>query len=80
MYFLAQGSQRIQLLVVQLRPPAHSRFMDLCQPLHPMPRSIDLLAAAGYGPAAIHSLYPGHHPTLVAGDSQITSPQFLQRP
>jgi len=28
-HFLAQRSQRIQLLVVKLGPPAHSRFADL---------------------------------------------------
>src|SRR5215467_15010726 len=52
-YFLAQGSQRIQLLVAQLRPPVHPGFQDLPEPLCPMPRAIDLLAAAGNGPAAI---------------------------
>jgi len=72
-YFLAQGSQHIQLLVVQLRPPAHSRFMDLCQPLRPMPRSIDLLPLQGMAQLR-YIAYPGHHPTLVAGDGQITSP------
>src|SRR5262245_20975941 len=38
--FLAQASQRIQLLVVQLCPPVYSWFVNLSEPLRPMPRAI----------------------------------------
>src|SRR5262249_11390151 len=69
---LATGSQPSDLLVVQPRPPTHSRFSNLCQPLRPMPRSINLLTATGDGPTAIDGLYSGHHPTLIPGDGQIT--------
>ena len=43
-HFLTQRPQRIELLVVKLRPPAHSRFRDLPEPLGTMARCIDLLA------------------------------------
>src|SRR6267142_7068252 len=54
----AQGSQRIELLVIKLRSPAHSRFADLPEPLGTMTRGIDLLAGTRDGPTAIEGLHP----------------------
>ena len=36
LHFTMQGSQRVELLVVELRPATHTRFDDLLQPLLPM--------------------------------------------
>ncbi len=70
--------QRIELLVVKLRPAAHPRFGDLRQPLGTMARCIDLLAGTRNGPTAIDGLHPGHDPGEIFGDGQITAHQFLQ--
>jgi hypothetical protein len=52
-HFLAQHPQRIELLVMQFRPPAHSRFADLPESLLPMTPRIHLLAGTRDGPTAI---------------------------
>src|SRR6202042_3454216 len=77
-YLLTHGPQRIQLLVVKLRPPAYSRLCDLPEPLRTMARCIDLLAGTRNGPTAIDGFYPGHDPREIFGDGQITAHQFLQ--
>src|ERR1700686_5016107 len=77
-HLLAQCSQCIQLLVVKLRPPAHSQFADLPEPLGTMARCIDLLAGARNGPTAIDGLHPCHDPYQIFGDGEITAHQFLQ--
>ena len=45
-HLLTHRPQRIELLVVKLRSPAHSRFADLPEPLGAMARCIDLLAGS----------------------------------
>src|SRR6266851_6967278 len=77
-HFLAQRSQRIELLVVKLGPPAHSQFADLREPLATMAWCIDLLAGARNTPAAIDGLHPRHDPHEIFRDGQITAHQFLQ--
>src|ERR1700682_6236259 len=77
-HLLPQRTQLIELLVVELRPAAHTRFADLAEPLRAIARRIDLLAAAGNRPTAIHRLEPRHHPSQIAADRQITARQFLQ--
>src|SRR6266404_3167992 len=54
---LAQHSQRIKLLVVKLRSPAHSEFLDLLQPLGTMASGIDFLAVTRNGPTSINGFY-----------------------
>src|SRR6267154_4206071 len=49
-HFLTHRSQRIELLVIKLGPPAHSRFTDLPKPLDTMARCIHLLAGTRNGP------------------------------
>src|SRR5713101_3973298 len=78
-YFLAQQSQRIQLLVVKLGPPAHSRLADLPNPLGPMAGCIDLLAGTGNGPAAVQRLHSRHDSSKIFRNREITTHQFLQR-
>src|SRR6202522_2137311 len=77
-HLLTHCPQRIQLLVVKLGSPAHSWFCDLSQPLDAMARCIDLLGATGNSPTAIDRLHPGHDPSQIFGDGQITAHQFLQ--
>ena len=77
-HFLTHRPQRIELLVVKLRPPAHSRFADLPEPLGTMARCIDLLAGTRNGPTAIDGLHPRHDPSEIFGDGEITAHQFLQ--
>src|SRR6266404_8634187 len=72
-HLLAQTSQRIELLVVKLRPPAHSRFVDFREPLGTMARCIDLLAGTRDGPTAIDGLHPSHNPAEISGDGEITA-------
>src|SRR5258705_11718927 len=43
-HLLTHRPQRIELLVVKLGPPAHSRLSDLPEPRGSMARCIDLLA------------------------------------
>src|SRR5215472_1609526 len=43
--FPTQRPQPIQLLVVNLGPPAHSRFADFLEPLGAMARAVDLCTA-----------------------------------
>src|SRR5258707_15790507 len=57
-HLLTHRPQRIELLVVKLGPPAHSRFADLPEPLGPMARCIDLLAGTRNGPTAIDRFHP----------------------
>ncbi len=51
-HLLTYRPQRIQLLVVKLGPPAHTRFRDLREPFGTMARCIDLLAGTRNGPTA----------------------------
>src|SRR5215831_9731796 len=53
-YFLAQPSQRIELLVIKFRPPAHPRFGDFLEPFLAMATCINLLASTRDGPTAIN--------------------------
>src|SRR4029077_6694925 len=59
-------------------PAAYPWLGDFRQPLHTMLRRIDLLAGASNAPTAIDRLDPGHHPSEVFGDREITAHQFLQ--
>src|SRR5271170_5180913 len=77
-HLLTHHPQRIELLVVKLCPPAHSRFTDLPEPLGTMARCIDLLAGTRNGPTAIDGLHPRHDPSEILGDREITAHQFLQ--
>src|SRR5207237_537976 len=77
-HFLTHHPQRIELLIVKLRPPAHSRFADLPEPLGTMARCIDLLAGTRNGSTAIAALHPRHYQSETFGDGQITAHQFLQ--
>src|SRR5580658_2389279 len=77
-HLLTHRTQRIQLLVVKLGPPAYSRFRDLPQPRGTMARRIDLLAATRNGPTAIDRLHPGHDWSEIFGEGQITAHQFFQ--
>src|ERR1700693_6051602 len=77
-HFLTHPPQRIELLVVKLRSPAHSRFADLPEPLGTMARCIDLLAGTRNGPTAIDRFHPRHDPSEIFGDGEITAHQFLQ--
>src|ERR1700730_16917828 len=77
-HLLPHRAQRIELLVVKLRPPAHSRFRDLPEPFGTMPRCIDLLAGTRNGPTAIDRFHPRHDPYEIFGDGEITTHQFLQ--
>src|SRR6202034_2151958 len=77
-HLLTHRPQRIQLLVVKLRPPAYSRFRDLPQPFGAMAWRIDLLAATRNGPTAINGLHPSHDSYQIFGDGEITAHQFFQ--
>src|SRR6266436_4397200 len=77
-HFLTYRPQRIELLVVKLSPPAHSRFADLPEPLGTMARCINLLAGTRNGPTAIDRLHSRHDPSEIFGDREITAHQFLQ--
>src|ERR1039458_4254853 len=77
-HLLAQRPQRIELLVVELRPAPHSRLSDLAEPLGTIARRIDLLTGAGNGPTAVHRLEARHHASQIAADRHITARQFLQ--
>src|ERR1700730_3386681 len=77
-HFLTYPPQRIELLVVKLCSPAHSRFADLPEPLGTMARCIYLLAGTRNGPTAIDGLHPRHDPYQIFGDGEITAHQFLQ--
>src|SRR5882672_2870400 len=68
---LAQYSQRIQLLVIKFRPPAHSEFLDLLQPLGTMASGIDFLAVTRNGPTSINGFYSRLDPYEVFRDGQI---------
>src|SRR5713101_908931 len=57
-HLLTHRPQRIELLVVKLGPPAHSRFADLPEPLGTMAWCIDLLAGTRNGPTAIDRFHP----------------------
>src|SRR5271169_3965803 len=76
--FLAQEPQRIQLLVVKLRPPAHPRFADFPEPLGTMAGGIDLLAGTGNSPTAVQRLHSRHHSSEIFGNRQITAHQLFQ--
>src|SRR5487761_106250 len=52
---LAQGDQRVQLLVEKLGPVAHAGLGDLAQPFLPMARVVNTLAGTRNAPAAIVS-------------------------
>jgi hypothetical protein len=54
-YLLAQRPQRIQLLVVDLRPAMHAGFGDLGEPLRAIAWCVRALPRAGDGPAAVKS-------------------------
>src|ERR1700681_4345318 len=77
-HLLTQGSQRIQLLVVELRAAAYARFTDFRQPLRTMARCRDLLAGAGDGATAVQRFYPGHDPCQIVADGQIAAHQLVQ--
>src|SRR4029077_16292859 len=66
----AQHSQRIQLLVIKLRPPAHSEFLDLLQPLGTIASGIDFLAVTRNGPTSIDGFYSRLDPYEVFRDGQ----------
>src|ERR1700733_6911158 len=68
---LAQGSQGIQLLEVELCSPMHTRFSDLPEPFGAMARCIDLFAGTGDAPAAVQCLHPRHDPSDIFGDREI---------
>src|SRR6266404_8261904 len=72
-HLLTHRPQRIELLVIKLGPPAHTRFTDLPEPLDTMARCIDLLAATRNGPTAIDGLHPRHDPSEIFGDGEITA-------
>src|SRR5712672_435490 len=55
--FPPQGPQRVELLVVKLRPAPYPWLGDFRQPLHTMLRCIDLLAATSHAPTAIDRLH-----------------------
>src|SRR5271168_4708556 len=78
-HLLPHRAQRIELLVVKLRAPAHSRFRDLPEPLRAMARRIDLFAAARNGPTAIDGLHPRHCPGEIFDDVDHTFHHDLSR-
>jgi hypothetical protein len=70
-HFLAQCPQRIELLVVELRPAAHAGFLDLAQPLCSIAFCVNLFSSAGNSPTAVDRLHASHHPYEICADRQI---------
>src|SRR6202142_2360385 len=79
-HFLTQHPQRIELLVVELPPAAHSRFADFRQPRGTIPRGIDLLSRAGNAPATVDGFQSTHDSSEIFTDGQVTACQLLERP
>src|SRR6202035_2632682 len=59
---------------------AHATFGDLGQPLRAVTGCIHLLVGTRNGPASVDGLQATHHPGQIAGDRQVATRQFLQRP
>src|SRR5208282_890213 len=78
-YFLAQRSQSIELLVVELGPAVHPEFANLREPFGTMARRVDLLAGTRNAPTAIDGLHPGHDAGQIFADGQIAACQFFDR-
>src|ERR1700686_3196384 len=79
-YLLAQGPQRVQLLVVNLCPATHAGFGDLAETLRAITRRVHALARAGNGPTSVNSLQTIHHPRDISGQCQVAAGQLSQRP
>src|ERR1039458_8020797 len=72
-HLLAQRPQRIELLVVELRPAAHTRLGDLAEPRGTVARRIDLLPRTSNPPASVDRLQSTHHPYQIFADGQVTA-------
>ena len=79
-YLLAQRPQRVPLLIVNLRPPAHGSFGDLAEPLRTIAWCVHALACAGNRPASEKSLQAIHHPRDLPGQRQVATGQLFQGP
>ena len=79
-YLLAQRPQRVQLLVVDLRPPSHADFADLGQPFTTIARCVQALARAGNSPASIESFQTIHHSRDIPVQCHVAAGQFFQSP
>jgi hypothetical protein len=77
-HLLAQRPQRIELLVVELRPAVHTSLTDLAEPLGTIAARINLLADTRNGPTAVRRLEACHHASHIAADHKRTARQFLQ--
>src|ERR1700730_13450574 len=62
LHFTMQCPQRIDLLIVELRPAAHAWFADLVQPLLAMACGVDSLTNARNGPTPVERFQTPHHP------------------
>src|SRR6266853_745262 len=76
--FMAQGLQRVQLLVIVLGATAHASFRDLAQPFRTVAWCIDLRACTRNGPAPIQCLHAIHDAPEILADGQIAARQFFQ--
>src|SRR6266478_8748977 len=77
-YFMAQGLQRVELLVIVLGATAHASFRDLAQPFWTVARCIDLRPCTRNRPAPIQRLDPIHDPPEILADRQIAARQLFQ--
>lgn len=75
----AQGLQGVELLVQTFAAAAQAGFGELVDPLRAALLSVQGMARAGDGLAAVERLDPAHHPGAVFGERGVTAAQLAHR-
>ena len=67
-HLLAQGTQRIELLVVEFRPATNCSLGNLAELFRTIPWRVDLLAGTRNSPTAVQGFDARHYASLISTD------------